>query len=41
MKIKEVMQLELAVTDESSAIQWLKINLTKKPQLSRNYIRNL
>lgn len=32
MKIKEVMQLELAVTDESSAIQWLKINLTKKPQ---------
>ena len=32
MKIKEVMQLELAVTDESSAIQWLKINLAKKPQ---------
>lgn len=32
MKIKEVMQLELAITDESSAIQWLKINLTKKPQ---------
>ena len=32
MKIKEVMQLELAVTDESSAIQWFKINLTKKPQ---------
>lgn len=32
MKIKEVMQLELAVTDESSAIQWLKINLARKPQ---------
>jgi len=32
MKIKEVMQLELAVTDESSAIQWLKINLNRKPQ---------
>ncbi|WP_323721305.1 DNA methyltransferase [Acetomicrobium sp.] len=32
MKIKEVMQLELAVTDESSAIQWLKMNLAKKPQ---------
>lgn len=32
MKIKEVIQLELAVTDESSAIQWLKINLARKPQ---------
>jgi hypothetical protein len=37
MKIKEVMQLELAVTDESSAIQWLKINLTKKSQTFQNY----
>jgi hypothetical protein len=28
MTVKEVMQLELFVTDESSAIQWLKQQLT-------------
>src|SRR5690606_5947967 len=32
MKVKEVRQLQLFVTDEASAIQWLKQQLTKKPQ---------
>lgn len=32
MTVKEVLQLSLFVTDESSAIQWLKQQLTKKPQ---------
>ena len=32
MTVKEVLQLALFVTDESSAIQWLKQQLTKKPQ---------
>jgi DNA modification methylase len=32
MKVKEVMQLELFVNDEASAIQWLKQQLTRKPQ---------
>ncbi len=32
MTVKEVLELELFVTDESSAIQWLKQQLTKKPQ---------
>ncbi len=32
MKVREVLQLELFVTDESSAIQWLKQQLVKKPQ---------
>jgi len=32
MTAKEVRQLELFVSDESSAIQWLKQELTKKPQ---------
>jgi DNA modification methylase len=32
MTVKEVLQLELFVTDEPSAIQWLKQQLTKKPQ---------
>ncbi|WP_459942091.1 DNA methyltransferase [Deferrisoma palaeochoriense] len=32
MKVKELLQLELFVTDEASAIQWLKQQLTKKPQ---------
>jgi len=32
MKVKDLLQLELFVTDESSAIQWLKQQLTKKPQ---------
>jgi hypothetical protein len=32
MTVREVLQLQLFVTDESSAIQWLKQQLTKKPQ---------
>ena len=32
MTVKEVLQLELFVRDEASAIQWLKQQLTKKPQ---------
>jgi len=32
MSVKEVLQLQLFVTDEASAIQWLKQQLTKKPQ---------
>ncbi|WP_217125925.1 DNA methyltransferase [Hydrogenophilus thiooxidans] len=32
MKVKEVLQLTLFVTDEASAIQWLKQQLTRKPQ---------
>lgn len=32
MAVKEVIQLQLFITDESSAIQWLKQQLTKKPQ---------
>lgn len=32
MTVKEVLQLSLFVSDESSAIQWLKQQLTKKPQ---------
>lgn len=32
MTVKEVLQLQLFVTDESSAIQWLKQQLTRKPQ---------
>lgn len=32
MTVKEVMQLTLFVTDEASAIQWLKQQLTRKPQ---------
>ncbi len=32
MKAKEVLQLELFVSDESTAIQWLKQQLTRKPQ---------
>jgi len=32
MTVREVLQLKLFVTDESSAIQWLKQQLTKKPQ---------
>ncbi len=30
--VKDVLQLQLFVIDESSAIQWLRQNLTKKPQ---------
>jgi predicted RNA-binding Zn-ribbon protein involved in translation (DUF1610 family) len=32
MTVKEVLQLEFFVTDETSAIQWLRQQLTKKPQ---------
>ena len=32
MKVKDVLQLQLFVTDEASAIQWLKASLTRKPQ---------
>jgi hypothetical protein len=32
MTVKEVLQLQLFVNDESSAIQWLKQQLVKKPQ---------
>jgi hypothetical protein len=32
LTVREVVQLELFVTDEASAIQWLKQQLTKKPQ---------
>jgi DNA modification methylase len=32
MKVSEVLQLQLFVTDEASAIQWLKASLTRKPQ---------
>jgi DNA modification methylase len=32
MTVKEILQLDLFVTDEASAIQWLKQLLTKKPQ---------
>jgi hypothetical protein len=32
MTVKEVLQLQLFVLDEASAIQWLKQQITKKPQ---------
>ena len=32
MTVKEVLQLQLFVSDEASSIQWLKQQLTKKPQ---------
>ena len=32
MTVKEILQIELFVTDESSAIQWLRQQLTRKPQ---------
>jgi len=32
MTVREVLQLQLFVTDESSAIQWLKQQLVKRPQ---------
>lgn len=32
MTVKEIMQLEIAVSDETSAIQWFKQQLTQKPQ---------
>lgn len=45
MNVKEVVQLQLSITDESSAIQWLKQQLTKKPQtlqdLTPTFMREL
>ena len=35
MTVKEVFQLQLFVSDEASAIQWLKQQITKKPQNGR------
>ena len=32
MTVKEVLQLQLFVSDEASAIQWIKQQITKKPQ---------
>lgn len=32
LTVKEIMQLELSVSDEASAIRWLRQQLTKKPQ---------
>jgi DNA modification methylase len=32
MTVKQILQLQLFVSDEASAIQWLKQQLTKKPQ---------
>jgi len=32
MSVKDILQLELFITEESSAIQWLRQQLTKKPQ---------
>jgi DNA modification methylase/predicted RNA-binding Zn-ribbon protein involved in translation (DUF1610 family) len=32
MTVKEILQLQIFVTDEASSIQWLKQQLTKKPQ---------
>jgi hypothetical protein len=32
MTVREILQLQLFVSDEASAIQWLKQQLTKKPQ---------
>ena len=36
MTVKEVLQLQLYVSDEASAIEWLKQQLTKKPQTFQN-----
>ncbi len=45
MTVREILQLELFVTDESSAVQWLKQQLTKKPQtfqeLHPNFLREI
>ena len=32
MSVREILQLELFVTDEATSIQWLKQQLTRKPQ---------
>jgi inorganic pyrophosphatase len=43
--VKEILQIELFVTDESSAIQWLRQQLTRKPQtfqeLHSQFLREL
>ena len=36
MTVKEIVQLQLFVSDEASAIQWLKQQLTHKPQTSQD-----
>jgi hypothetical protein len=36
MTVKEMLQLSLIVTDEATAIQWLKQQLTRKPQTSQD-----
>ncbi len=45
MTVKEILQLQLFITDESSAIQWLKQQLAKKPQTSQelnpNFMKEL
>jgi|GEM_PF-31432 len=45
MRVREVIQLQFVVTDEASAIQWLKQQLTKKPQtfqeLQPQFLREL
>ena len=45
MTVREILQLELFVTDESSAVQWLKQQLTKKPQtfqeIHPNFMREI
>ena len=38
--VKEILQLQLFVADEASAIQWLKQQLTQKPRPSKTSIRN-
>ncbi len=45
MTVREILQLELFVTDESSAVQWLNQQLTKKPQtfqeIHPNFMREI
>ena len=40
MTVKEVLQLQLFVSGEASAIQWVKQQIIKKPQTFRNFIHN-
>jgi hypothetical protein len=45
LSVKEILQLEIAVSDEASAIQWLRQQLEKKPQtrqdLNPQFMREL
>ena len=45
MSVKDILQLELLVTDESTAVQWLRQQLTKRPQtyqeLHPNFMKDL